>query len=55
MERMLSRMDEQTSRAYHGFTVYLWLVTTFGLLNSILTGCAGCVLPFQHVAHRDAP
>ena len=41
---MLSRQDDQTSLSYHAQCVYLWLVTTFALLNSALTGCAGCVL-----------
>jgi hypothetical protein len=40
---MLSRQDDQTSLSYHAQCVYLWLVTTFAILNSGLTGCAGCV------------
>lgn len=40
-ERCLSGVDKQTTRSFSSITVSLWLVTSFNLLNSILTGCSG--------------
>ncbi|CED83809.1 Multidrug resistance-associated protein/mitoxantrone resistance protein, ABC superfamily [Phaffia rhodozyma] len=47
MDRMLSNVDAQTSRYFHGFSVYLWLITTFTGLNGILIGSAGLILLYS--------